>query len=170
MSTNTLDGTVQSQERCGDLAAIKELAIAYAYAVDDRDWKRWRSLFTDDAQIDYLSAGGIAGSADELAAWMPDAMSIFKFCMHSVLTHEVKFTGDETATGRAHVFNRNGVVQNGVNEFVDVGAIYEDTYVRAGGVWKIASRTEHVKYITGGSFADMIREGAGDASGIAPFG
>ena len=53
------DGAVLNSERLADRAAIEDLVIAYAHAVDDRDWQRWERLFWPDATIDYRSAGGI---------------------------------------------------------------------------------------------------------------
>ena len=162
-----LDGWVLDQERLADRLAITDLLTAYAYAIDDRNWSRWESLFLPDAVIDYTSAGGIVGNPAELAAWMPDAMAAFEFCLHSTSTHEVRFTGPDSATGRAHVFNRNGARWDGQFEIVDVGAIYEDTYARRGNQWLFAGRFEHTVYITGGKFAAMIRDAAAAAAAVA---
>lgn len=166
------DGAVHDADRVADVLAIQDLATSYAYAVDDRDWPRWEGLFLPDAHIDYTSAGGIAGSPAELAAWMPDALSVFECCMHSTSTHEIRFTGPDTANGRVHVFNRNGVRWEGVTEVVDVGAVYEDTYARNGDRWRFESRVEHTTYMTGGRFAAMIRDAATTArtKGTPPFG
>lgn len=151
------DGRVLDPARVADHLAIQDLATAYAYAVDDRDWVRWEALFTPGAQVDYRSAGGIVGTAAEVAAWMPDAMAAFTFCLHTTATHEIRFTGPDTATGRVHVFNRNGVEWEGRSEIFDVSAFYEDTYVRVGDGWRISARTERTLCMTGGAFADMIR-------------
>jgi len=155
-----IDGAVQTTQRQGDTLAIRDLAIAYAHAVDDRDWARWEALFLPDANVDYISAGGIAGTPAEVAAWMPDAMAAFIWCLHSMSTHEIRFTDDDHATGKVHVFNRNGVVWEGEDEIVDVGAVYHDDYVKVNGAWRFASRVEHTKYIDGGKFADLIRSAA----------
>ena len=159
------DGQVRTDERIADQLAIQDLATAYAYAVDDRDWGRWEALFTPDARIDYTSAGGIAGTPAEVAAWMPDAMAVFTWCLHTTATHEVRFTGADTAIGRVHVINRNGVVWEGAEELFDVTAVYEDTYVRAGDAWRISQRVERTLSLAGGGFAAMIRTVAASASG-----
>jgi hypothetical protein len=166
------DGTVRDIARLADVMAIEDLATSYAYAVDDRDWPRWEALFLPDAHIDYTSAGGIAGSPSELAAWMPDAIAAFEFCLHTTSTHEVRFTAPDRAAGRVHVFNRNGVHWDGRFEIVDVGAVYADTYSRVGDTWRIASRIEHTIYITGGAFAAVIRElaSAAQTGPPPPFG
>jgi len=168
----TVDGAVLDAAGMADHLAIQDLATSYAHAVDDRDWSRWEALFAPDALIDYTSAGGIAGTPAELAAWMPDALAVFEFCLHSTSTHEIRFTGPDTATGRVHVFNRNGARWDGQPEIVDVGAVYEDSYARDGDRWRFASRVEHTTYITGGKFAAMIRDAAAAsrADGTSPFG
>ena len=76
------DGAVLNSERLADRAAIEDLAIAYAHAVDDRDWRRWERLFWPDATIDYRSAGGIPehhrpGVWGELSTLQGDRKSAF---------------------------------------------------------------------------------------------
>jgi hypothetical protein len=150
------DGRVGDPGRVADHLAIQDLVTSYAYAVDDRDWERWEALFLPDAPVDYTSAGGIAGTPAEVAAWMPEALSVFAFCLHTTSTHEIRFTGSDTATGRVHAFNRNGVEWKGRPELFDVGVVYEDTYARTGEVWRFASRIEHTVYFGGGAFAEMM--------------
>jgi hypothetical protein len=157
-SANRGDGAILAPERVADVVAIRDLAASYSYAVDDRDWARWEALFLPEARLDYTSSGGIEGSPAEVAAWLPGAMAAFTSSMHSISTHEIRFTGRDRATGRAHVFNRNGVEWKGRAEIVDVSAVYEDVYVRVGDAWRFASRVEHTLIITGGAFADLIRE------------
>jgi len=166
------DGRRLDGARLADHLAISGLVTAYAYAVDDRDWIRWESLFTPDAHVDYTSAGGIAGRPAEVAAWMGDALSIFEFCLHTTSTHEIRFTGPDTARGRVHVFNRNGARWEGEAEIIDVGAVYEDTYVCHGDVWRFSERVERTVYMTGGKLAEVIRSATADgaAGRTPPFG
>ena len=158
------DGLVPTPEREADILAIQDLAIAYGHAVDDRDWSRWRALFTDDAELDYTHSGGIAGGIDEVAAWMPDALGAFAWSLHSVFTHEIRFTGADAAVGRAHLFNRNGVEWDGRMELCDVGGAYLDEYRRADGVWRFSRRAVRTYYITGGGFAAVVRDIAAAAA------
>jgi len=151
------DGAVLTPARWADAQAIEQLAVAYAYAVDDGDWGRWEALFLPDALVDYTRAGGIAGTPAEVAAWLAGAMEAFTFRLHTTSTHEIRFTGPDEASGRAHVFNRNGAEFQGRPEIFDVGAWYEDTYRRTGTTWRFASRIEHTTYMTGGRFADAVR-------------
>lgn len=170
--SESTDGLVLPPERQGDVLAIRDLAIAYGHAVDDGDWARWSALFVPGAHIDYTSSGGIAGPVEELAAWMPDAMAAFTWSLHSILTHEVRFTGPDAATGRVHLFNRNGVEWDGRPELLDVSGLYLDDYVRDGRRWRFARRVERSLAITGGGFAAVVRDLAATTitDGPAPIG
>jgi hypothetical protein len=161
---NNTDGLVHDPGRVADVVAIQDLVVSYAHAVDDRDWARFEALFVPAARIDYTESGGIAGSPAEVAAWMPDAMSVFTWCMHSISTHEIRFTGDDEATGRVHLFNRNGVDWDGTPEVLDVIGLYLDRYVRDGDRWRFAERVESLRDLVGGNFADVVRS----ISSLAP--
>lgn len=166
------DGLILDSPRQADVLAIKDLAVSYGHAVDERDWARWEALFTPDATLDYTRASGIVGSPAELAAWMPEALGFFVWSLHSILTHEVRFTGPDTATGRIHVFNRNGVDWNGTQEICDVGGLYLDEYRRVGDSWRFSKRVETCLYVTGGEFAAVVRQLAAKTAPdqTAPFG
>jgi hypothetical protein len=152
------DARVPDAARQGDVLAIRDLAISYAHAVDDRDWKRFEDLFVADATIDYTASGGMTGTPAEVAGWMPDAMALFTWCLHSISTHEIRFTGPDEAVGRVHLFNRNGLEWEGEPELLDVGGRYLDEYVRVGDRWRFARRVEDVSYIEGGKFAAVVRD------------
>src|ERR1700751_2057789 len=52
-------------QRISDELEITTLLTRYARAVDTKDWDLYRSVFTDDAHIDYSSAGAIARSREQ---------------------------------------------------------------------------------------------------------
>jgi hypothetical protein len=136
-----------------DRALIGDLVVAYAFAIDERNWPAFEALFTPEASIDYRSAGGMAGTPSEVAAWMPQAMSIFTWTLHSVLTHRLEATGPDTVNGSLHMFARHGLVWDGATEVMDVSGLYHDRYVRTPAGWRFAARREHTLSITGGRFA-----------------
>lgn len=157
------DGVVHSPAQAADILAIRDLAISYANSIDTRDWPRFRSLWADDATIDYTASGGIAGGPDEITEWMPKGLGLFTWCLHSIFTHEVRLVSDVEATGRVHVYNRNGVMWNGAEELLDIGGFYVDRYTKVSGDdgaarWVFADRMEKVLYVHGGQFADVVRQ------------
>ena len=56
-------------EALADRLAIEDLLTRYAHAVDRHDWDLYRSVFTDDAHIDYPSAGGIASVPEDVSKY-----------------------------------------------------------------------------------------------------
>jgi hypothetical protein len=146
-------------QRIEDRLAITDLVVAYSHAVDEKDWGAFVDLFLPDARIDYRSAGGPTGNPAEIAAWMPKAMEIFAWSLHSISTHRVRFTDAVRATGALHVFARHGVLWEGVHELMDVSALYHDEYALVAGRWRFASRREDTRSITGGKFADLVAAG-----------
>jgi hypothetical protein len=138
-----------------DRALIGDLVIAYAYAVDERNWHAFEALFTPDAKIDYASAGGVTGSPAEVAAWMPQALSFFTWTMHSVFSHRIEMTGADRAKGSLHVVARHGLLWEGKNEIMDVAGIYRDEYARTPNGWRFAARREDTMCFSGGKFAEI---------------
>jgi len=57
-------------QRISDELAINSLLTRYARAIDTNDWQLYRSLFTDDAHIDYSAAGLITGTREEVIEFM----------------------------------------------------------------------------------------------------
>jgi SnoaL-like domain len=67
-----------------DELQIAALLYRYARAVDTKDTELYRSVFTDDAYIDYSSAGVIAGSRDEVADWLSKRFTAIPMSMHYI--------------------------------------------------------------------------------------
>jgi uncharacterized protein (TIGR02246 family) len=87
-----------------DELEIRALLNRYARAVDTKDWQLYRSVFTDDARIDYSSAGIPPGSRDEIADLFRNAFEAVPWTMHYITNIEADITGD-TATVRAMFYN-----------------------------------------------------------------
>lgn len=69
-------------QRVADEIEIAALLHRYARAVDSKDWELYRSVFTDDAHIDYSSAGAPAGPRDEVAEWLAKGFAAIPMSMH----------------------------------------------------------------------------------------
>jgi len=104
----------------------------------------------------YTRAEASLGTPAEVA---PDARGDVRVHLlpphHS--THQVRFTGPDAAVGRVHVFNRNGVEWEGRPELFDVGAVYDDAYVRSGDGCGSPAGSSTPSTWPGAGFADMIR-------------
>jgi hypothetical protein len=93
-----------------DRLAIDDLITDYAIAVDDGDWPGYRALFTGDGRADYRSAGGIEGSAGEIAAWLRTALRRFAVRQHLIVNRRIRVASrdgapGDTATVRADYLN-----------------------------------------------------------------
>jgi len=65
-------------QQIADQLEITALLNTYAHAVDGKDWATYRSVFTDDAHIDYSSAGAITGAAMRSPTGWPRDLARFR--------------------------------------------------------------------------------------------
>lgn len=92
-------------QRIADQLEITALLNTYARAVDGKDWAMYRSVVTDDAHIDYSSAGAIAGGRDEVADWLAAGFGAIPMSMHYITNIEILENTGDTATVRAMFYN-----------------------------------------------------------------
>ena len=119
--------------KLSDDLEIKALLDRYARAVDTKDWELYRSVFTDDAQIDYSSAGIPAASRDEIADLFSAAFEPIPWTMHYITNVECDIDGD-TATVRAMFFNPMQLP--GMAEQSSCGGYYFHNLVRTPEGWR----------------------------------
>lgn len=128
-----------------DRIAISDLLTAYATAVDSKDWDLYRSLFTEDAHIDYVSAGGEKGDLEAIVEFLDKSMALFDMTQHLISNEEVKIDGD-TATVRAMFYNP--MVFKGGDPSFECGGWYEHKLVRTAEGWKSKELVEKTAYNT----------------------
>ncbi len=88
-----------------DQLQIQQLLARYARAVDTKDWALYRSLFTENAQLDYSSAPfGLTGSRDEVVDWLSANLAHLPMTMHYITNIETEIH-DDSATARAQFYN-----------------------------------------------------------------
>ena len=116
-----------------DKLEIHELLARYARGVDDKDWDLYRSVFTDDAHIDYTSAGAIAGSREEIVAFLAEAFTAIPWSQHYITNVEIDLEGD-AATVRAMFYNPMQLP--GVDGPSSCGGYYLHDFVRTAEGWK----------------------------------
>lgn len=140
---------------------IKQLKARYFRALDICDTGLLESVFTDDAQIDFYSPAyeiHLNGWA-EAEPFYRTAFSENNFGMHHGHTPEIDVTGD-TATGLWYM--SDFVVNLKHSFFLTGSAIYEDTYVKHNGQWRISKTGYHRRL--------EVREPVGDREIISsPF-
>jgi ketosteroid isomerase-like protein len=115
-----------------DELAITRLLYRYARAVDTKDWELYRSVFTDDAVIDYSSNGIPAGSRDDIADFLAKGFTAIPMSMHYITNVEADVAGD-TATVRAMFYNPTQLP--GFPELSYFGGYYFHDLVRTADGW-----------------------------------
>ena len=120
-------------ERLSDELEIAALLNKYARAVDTKDWELYRTVFTDDAHIDY-SADVFAGSLDEAIGFFSgDFSALVSMSMHYITNVETDVDGD-TARVRAMFYNPTQI--KGLTELSMFGGYYHHELVRTSDGWR----------------------------------
>lgn len=120
-----------------DKLEIHEQLARYARGVDTRDWELWKSVFTDNATVDYSQSGVISGSRDEVAAFLAEAFTAIEWATHHITNVEIDLHGDR-ARVRAMFFNPMQIA--GVDGSSSTGGYYHHDFVRTTEGW----RSEHL--------------------------
>ncbi len=121
-------------QRVSDELEIASVLHRYARAVDTHDWNLLRSLFTDDAHLDYSSVGGPAAGRDEVCTWLERSLTLMPMTQHFVTNIEADVDGD-TATVRA-MFFYNPMLLPGASETSACGGYYHHVMVRTASGWR----------------------------------
>lgn len=125
---------------------IAALLYRYARAVDTKDWELYRSVFTDDAYIDYSSAGAIAGTRDVVADWLSEGFEAIPMSMHYVSNIEV--INDDGGVARVRAMFYNPMQLPGMTELSYCGGYYHHEMVRTADGWRSRSlREENVWFV-----------------------
>ena len=116
-----------------DKIEIQELMARYCRACDSKDWKLLRTLFTDDAHLDYSSVNGAAGTREEVCDWLEQGLSTVPWTMHYVTNIEIDLDGDRA---KVHVMFYNPMLLPGMDEMSYCGGYYHHDVVRTREGWK----------------------------------
>jgi hypothetical protein len=128
-----------------DEADIARLLYRYARAVDTKDWDLYRSVFTDDAHIDYSSAGAAVGTREEVVDWLSQGFATIPMTMHYITNIECDFDGD-TARVRAMFYNPMQLPH--MSELSYCGGYYHHDLVRTPDGWRSRHlREENVWFV-----------------------
>ena len=121
-----------------DEVEIAALLNSYARAVDTKDWDLYRSVFTDDAHIDY-SADVFKGSLDgAIEFFARDFSALVTMSMHYITNIETETDGD---TARVRAMFYNPTLIQGVADLCLFGGYYHHELVRTPSGW----RSKHLR-------------------------
>jgi 3-phenylpropionate/cinnamic acid dioxygenase small subunit len=129
-----------------DSAEIAALLYRYARAVDTKDWELYRSVFTDDAHIDYSSAGAVAGGREEVVDWFAANFGVIPWSMHYITNIEILERSRDGALVRAMFYNPMQLP--GTSEMSACGGYYHHEVVRTPDGWRSRSLREENVWFT----------------------
>ncbi|HEY9304544.1 MAG TPA: nuclear transport factor 2 family protein [Mycobacterium sp.] len=119
-----------------DRQDIADVLTRYATGIDRRDWPLFRTVFTDDCELDYGEIGSWKG-VDAVTDFMDKTHALAGHTLHR-LTNQVITVDGDSAQARTYVDalimmddNKSGV--NGIG-------YYDDELVRGHTGWQIARR------------------------------
>jgi 3-phenylpropionate/cinnamic acid dioxygenase small subunit len=119
-----------------DRQDISELLVRYATGIDRRDWPLFRTVFTDDCELDYGEIGTWQG-VDAVTEFMDKTHAMAGHTLHR-LTNQVIAVDGDNATARTYI---DAVIMFGDNQAgVNAWGFYDDDVVRTADGWRIARR------------------------------
>ncbi len=119
-----------------DRQDISELLVRYATGIDRRDWALFRTVFTDDCELDY-GVIGVWQGVDAVTDFMQQVHAPAGHTMHRLSNHAITVDGDK-ATARTYI---DGLIMAADNTSgVNAIGFYDDELVRAEDGWRIARR------------------------------
>jgi 3-phenylpropionate/cinnamic acid dioxygenase small subunit len=119
-----------------DRQDISDLLVRYATGIDRRDWPLFRTVFTDDCELDYGEIGTWQG-VDAVTEFMDKTHAMAGHTLHRLTNQAIAVDGDN-ATARTYI---DAVIMFGDNQAgVNAWGFYDDEVVRTADGWRIARR------------------------------
>ncbi len=114
----------------------------FASGIDRRDWELYRSVFTDEIDVDYTSYR--PGSKSRMAAdlWVDRAKGLFPgldASQHSLSNPAIEIDGD-TASATMYLVAEHFLTNDQGDNSYTIGGYYSDSLVREDGVWRISAK------------------------------
>ncbi|NUR85331.1 MAG: nuclear transport factor 2 family protein [Nonomuraea sp.] len=81
-------------QEIADRLEIADLLARYSRAIDSGEWHLLDEVFTQDAVIDYRSAGGIRAARDEVKSWLAEVLPHWPGRLHLIGAARIDFDGD----------------------------------------------------------------------------
>lgn len=119
-----------------DRAQISDVLVRYSTGIDRRDWPLFRTVFTEDCELDYGEIGTFVG-VDAVVQFMADSHQMAGHTLHRITNQAVDVDGD-TATARAYVDALIMAQDNASG--VNAAGFYDDELLRTDTGWRIRRR------------------------------
>lgn len=134
-----------------DYQTIVRRVYEYAYGIDTRDWRLYRSIFTDRIHMDFSSYNGAPGAAMPADDWVANCKVLFTgldATQHSMSNPLLDVDGDRARCRMYMQAEHFLQTDQGSGDFA-LGGYYDDALVRTADGWKIEAVTLHVLWSRG---------------------
>ena len=116
---------------------VAEVLVRYATGIDRRDWKLFRSCFTEDVHADYGDTGLFEG-VEAITEFMVRAHASMGHILHRITNEAVSRIADDRVAARSYV---DAVLMDAKNQAgIHAIGFYDDELVRGDDGWRIARR------------------------------
>ena len=128
-----------------DRQDISDLMVRYATGIHRRDWPLFRTVFTDDCELDYGEIGAWKG-VDAVVEFMEQTHALLGHTMHRMSNIAITVDGNR---GVARTYLDGLMMAPDNKSGVNAIGFYDDEVVRTADGWRIARRrTTIVRLIT----------------------
>jgi hypothetical protein len=127
---------------------ISDLLTELAVYLDNRDWERWRVLFTPGASLDFSAVGMGIYSPDEFAGHISSSDRYRVGGLHLLGSRIIRFTNSDAATVRVEYTMTSLSSGPSVDEqrCVRLGGWYDDDVAYADDRWRVSFQRASVRW------------------------
>ncbi|MEJ7832177.1 MAG: nuclear transport factor 2 family protein [Nocardioides sp.] len=140
-------------QEISDRLEITDVLTRYTRAIDTGDWDRLDTVFTPDAQINYVESGGIEAAYAEVKPWLAEMLpAFFPRRMHTLGQVDIELGpgNPDEATVAAYFHNPMPMDDgHGGEKIVELGGIYHHTMTRTPDGWRSRRLHEEVVWRRG---------------------
>lgn len=138
----------QQVQALTDRSAILDAVVAYATAVDVRDWEKLAALFTDDARWEYSATGERVEGPRAIVARISGGIERLDTTQHVNSNHVITLDGDR-AEHTCYFLAQH--IRRGLpdGEGFIAGGSYQDRLRRTAAGWQFVSRLVSSRWTDG---------------------
>ena len=130
-----------------DRAAISDLLVEFARALDDRDWEGYAANYTDDGELVIMGRTVHVGQ-EGLAENTRANLDRYAGTHHVSANHAIAIDGD-TATTRSYLIAAHVFEGGDPRRHADGAGWYRCTLRRTPGGWRFARVELEIRYLSG---------------------
>lgn len=140
-----------------DRLDIAEVKYRYALGLDTRDWVLYRSIFTDDVDVDFSSYDGSDPSTVAADDWIARAQVLFMGldASHHQMTNPVVDVDGDDAELTMYLQAQHLLVHRDGDPLFTIGGYYCDRLVRTDAGWRLCAVQLNVLWTSGNR--DLMR-------------